>query len=185
MQWLRDGAALGGETSQTYTPVAADVGHTLACTVAVTYPLLNVTSSATSAGVTVIPQDSGPTGPQGPEAPQGPTGPPGIQGPAGPPGRDAKVTCKVKGKKKKIKCSVVFTAAARVTSARLSREGVTYADGKPTESGDELVLRFRSSRSLAQGRYTLTVVQKLDGQRIVTKSKIVFGRGGLRQRTGG
>jgi streptogramin lyase len=158
VQWLRDGAPLAGETDQTYTPVAGDVGHLLACTVAVTYPLLNVTTSATSDDVTVIPQATGPSGPQGPAGPQGS------------PGRDATVTCKTKGKK--VKCKVAFSSAAGVRKARLSRNGVTYAEGKPVAAGGKLVLRFRSQRRLEPGRYTLAVVQHLDGNRVVTKSAV-------------
>ena len=44
-QWLRDGSAITGATSQSYTPVAADVGHQLSCTVTVTYALLQTTRS--------------------------------------------------------------------------------------------------------------------------------------------
>src|SRR5207248_2546691 len=36
-QWLRDGAPIAGQTSQSYTPVAGDVGHQLSCTITVTY----------------------------------------------------------------------------------------------------------------------------------------------------
>jgi hypothetical protein len=103
--------------------------------------------------------------------PQGPTGPQGAAGPQGPPGRDATVTCKVKGKKK-VKCTVAFASAAGVRKARLSRDGVTYAEGKPTSRGGKLVLRFRSPRRLVPGRYTMTVVQHLDGHRVVTKSPV-------------
>ena len=31
-QWFRSGVAISGATSQTYTPIAADVGHTLSAT---------------------------------------------------------------------------------------------------------------------------------------------------------
>jgi hypothetical protein len=65
VQWLRDGVPLVGETVQSYTPVAGDVGHLLSCTVAVTYPLLKVSASATSDPITVPPNtsiDSGPSG---------------------------------------------------------------------------------------------------------------------------
>jgi streptogramin lyase len=52
-QWLRDASAIAGQTAQSYTPPAGDVGHALSCTVTVTYPLLEVTTAATSAAVTV------------------------------------------------------------------------------------------------------------------------------------
>jgi DNA-binding beta-propeller fold protein YncE len=108
------------------------------------------------------------TGPPGPTGPAGPQGPAGAQGP---PGRDARVTCKLK-KAKKVKCVVTFAAAAGVRMARLSRRGVTYAEGKPASSGGELVLLFSPAHKLKRGRYTLTVVQHLDGQRVVTKSSV-------------
>ena len=54
VQWLLDGTPIPGATGQSYTPVAGDVGHQLACTVAATYQLLDVTASTTSIGVNVI-----------------------------------------------------------------------------------------------------------------------------------
>jgi streptogramin lyase len=51
-QWLRDGGPITGATGSAYTPAAADVGHQLTCSVTVTYALLGVTVSATSAPVT-------------------------------------------------------------------------------------------------------------------------------------
>ncbi len=52
-QWLLDGIQIAGETSHSYTPTAADTGHDLSCRETVTYTLLNVTVSATSATATV------------------------------------------------------------------------------------------------------------------------------------
>jgi streptogramin lyase len=53
-RWLRDGVALAEKLSSSYTPVAADVGHRLACTASVTYPLpLLVTSVSTSSATTI------------------------------------------------------------------------------------------------------------------------------------
>jgi streptogramin lyase len=51
-RWLLDGAAVA--SGQTYTPVVANVGHKLACSATVTYPIpLFVSAVATSAPVTV------------------------------------------------------------------------------------------------------------------------------------
>ena len=47
-----------------------------------------------------------------------------------------------------------------------------YAEGKPRARGDQLVLRFRQSRRLPAGRYVLTVVQHVNGDRVVTKSSV-------------
>jgi len=52
-QWLLDGSPIAGQTGPSYTPTSADAGHQLSCTVTVTYPLLVVTVSATSAAVHV------------------------------------------------------------------------------------------------------------------------------------
>src|SRR5262249_22239199 len=51
--WLLDGSVIAGAPAQSYTPTAADAGHQLACSVTVTYTLLNVTVSVTSSAVTV------------------------------------------------------------------------------------------------------------------------------------
>jgi streptogramin lyase len=53
VQWSLDGTPITGATGQSYTPVAGDVGHELACTVTATYQLLHVTLSTTSAGMNV------------------------------------------------------------------------------------------------------------------------------------
>ena len=103
--------------------------------------------------------------------PPGPPGPPGAQGPQSPPGRDATVSCKTK--RKKVKCNVTFAAAAGVQRARLSRRGLTYAVGKPKPNQNgELVLRFRRAEPLTAGKYTLTVVQRVNGDKLVTRSRV-------------
>jgi streptogramin lyase len=61
LQWLLDGTPIAGATGQTYTPVASDVGHQLACAVDATYPLVRVTVAATSAGVKVLAPPPAPT----------------------------------------------------------------------------------------------------------------------------
>ena len=52
-QWLLDGSALAGQTTQSYIPTADDVGHQLSCTVTLTYTLFTATVSATSQAVPV------------------------------------------------------------------------------------------------------------------------------------
>jgi hypothetical protein len=59
-RWLRDGAAIAGQTAQSYTPTAGGLGHQLACTLTVTYPgPFLVTALATRAPITVQPAPSG------------------------------------------------------------------------------------------------------------------------------
>ena len=60
VQWLLDGAPIAGATGRTYTPVGGEEGDQVACTVTAFYPVLDVTVSATSAGVSVLPP-AGPT----------------------------------------------------------------------------------------------------------------------------
>ncbi len=52
-QWLLNGTPVAKES--TYTPTQANIGYPLACTLTVSYPLLNVTTGAASAAVTMIP----------------------------------------------------------------------------------------------------------------------------------
>jgi streptogramin lyase len=52
--WLRDGSPIPGQTTPTYTPTGADVGHQLACRATVTYPLpFQLTATATSPAITI------------------------------------------------------------------------------------------------------------------------------------
>ena len=53
-QWRLDGNVIAGATGPSYTPTSSDVGHLLTCKVTLTYPLLVVTVSATSAPATVF-----------------------------------------------------------------------------------------------------------------------------------
>jgi len=174
-QWLRDGSAIAGATGQAYTPTAGDVGHMLSCTVTVTYPLLNVTSSATSAGVMVTAQSTGSQGPQGPQGvpgPAGPAGPAGAPGPRGPAGQVELVTCKqvkvkvrIKHKLKRVtrlKCTgklvsgpVRFTTA-NAGRASLARGRVVYAVGQliSAHHGRSRLL-LSPMRPLRPGAYTL------------------------------
>jgi streptogramin lyase len=184
VQWLLDGTPIAGATSRTYTPVESDLGKLLACETTATYRSLAVTVSATSVGVKVIAQNSGPegkegkegktgaggaqgaTGPQGPAGSQGPAGvqgPAGAQGPAGsqgPAGRDGKVTCKVvqKGRKAKVTCTVKLVAAsARSARVRwsLTRSGRTFAHGV-THAGRHGGVSVTLA-GLVRGRYHLHV----------------------------
>jgi virginiamycin B lyase len=57
-QWLLDGHAIVGQTAQSYTPAAGDLGHQLSCKATVTYTLFPTTVSASSGAVLV--QDATP-----------------------------------------------------------------------------------------------------------------------------
>lgn len=52
-RWLRDGTPLYGQTTATYTPTVADLGHALSCSQTGTYLLFPVTVTASSASVLV------------------------------------------------------------------------------------------------------------------------------------
>jgi streptogramin lyase len=190
VEWLVDGSQVA--TTPTYTPVAGDLGKALSCRKTVTYRLpLNVTTSAISETVTVIPQTSGPTGPEGPTGPQGgtgaigpqgnagPAGPQGTQGPAGaagptgpagPAGRDAKVTCTVKkkGTKVKVTCKVQLVASASSVSLRwyLMRAGKAYASGTTRTRHRRAGIHLDLS-NLRKGHYLLRLQGHRGGTRII------------------
>jgi virginiamycin B lyase len=173
-QWLRDGATIAGAIGQIYTPATGDVGHALSCTVTVTYPLLNVTTSSTSARVTVIAQSSGP---------QGLPGQRGLTGPQGPAGKIELVVCTVQKNHKK-KCTtklvsrvVKFTSTAGDVGASISRAGVIYATGLgiPTGHGHWQLVVTHRIRTLRSGRYTLTLRTLQGHRRIVQSTTIDIG----------
>ncbi len=62
--WLLEGNPIAGQTSQSFSPTAADAGHDISCSVRATYPLISVTVSATSPPVKVIELVSGAPGPK-------------------------------------------------------------------------------------------------------------------------
>jgi hypothetical protein len=190
-QWLRDGTPIAGQTSQSYTPVASDVGHQLSCSVTVSYPLpLDVTTAATSSAITVIPQNGGPAGSNGSNGTNGTNGtsgstgsqgPAGATGPAGPAGKIELVTCKTVKRNHKAKqaCTtklvsgpVKFTAAAADERAALSRDDVIYATGYARQTRAGVQTSLLAAQRLAAGRYTLTLTRR-HGQRQITTRKQV------------
>jgi streptogramin lyase len=54
-QWMRDGIPIGGDATSTYSVLSTDVGHQISCKETVSYALVAVTASASSAPVTVSP----------------------------------------------------------------------------------------------------------------------------------
>ena len=188
-QWLRDGLPIVGQTGQSYLSVAGDVGHLLACTITVTYALpLDVTTAATSASITVTPQNSGPTGPQGSAGSNGTNGEPGaagtngangapgaagtngINGAPGARGAAGKVelvtcqTIKVKHKPKQRCATKLVTNAGKFTHtvgeerAALSLHGVIEATGWARRTRVGTQIWLLAAGHLTQGRYTLALV---------------------------
>ena len=127
--------------------------------------------------------DPGAQGPQGPVGVQGPGGTVGPQGPAGPrgpAGRDARVTCKPKATKKKVKvtCTVRFVTAksAKSVRARITRRGTLYASGRGIAHAGKVALHMKAVRKVRPGRYTLTVVVvDRHGRSVKTHAPITVG----------
>jgi streptogramin lyase len=63
--WLLEGSAIAGQTSQSFSPTAADAGHSVSCSVTASYPLLSVTVTATSPPVKIVEVASAAPGPGG------------------------------------------------------------------------------------------------------------------------
>jgi hypothetical protein len=103
-----------------------------------------------AAGSQGAPGTNGTNGKDGSNGATGPAGAAGPQGPAGAPGRDAKVTCKVKGKKVTCKVKLVASASSSAVHWRLMRAGRTYRHGRAT--GRHLNLNLSNLRP---GRYVL------------------------------
>lgn len=92
VEWMRDGEPIPGETQRTYTLASDDRGHSIGCSAAVVYPLLDVVATATSNTVTLPPPPQPPEEPDSPPVQSAPEEPPGRQvgeppgAPATPPG---------------------------------------------------------------------------------------------------
>jgi hypothetical protein len=183
-RWLLNGGAIVGGSTQSFTPPPGDIGDAISCQETVTYPLTDSTAVATSAPVTVISQNSGPTGATGASGPAGGTGPSasnganGATGPQGPAGQVELVMCKStvtgKGKHKKTvqKCTtemksspVKFTTAGAAIAAVLSRGKVIYATGSAVASRGTSELLMTPRRRIVRGTYTLTLGPGIKRQR--------------------
>jgi streptogramin lyase len=187
-QWLLNGSPIAGQTSDSFSPSSAETGEAISCKETVSYPLTGVTAVATSAPVTVIAQNSGPTGPTGPSGPTGaaptgatgdtgPTGATGATGATGPAGKVELVSCamltkKVKGKaQEQMKCTIklvtgpVTFKTTGASAAVLSRGGLVYATGSAIGSGRKTKLLLAARRRIREGRYTLTVTHGRTHQR--------------------
>jgi len=109
--------------------------------------------SAGPAGVAGVAGAAGATGAPGTNGlngTNGSNGPAGAKGETGAAGRDAKVSCKLSGKKS-VKCTVSY-ANARRSSARLVQAKRTVARGTVSSKGK---LTLTAKKKLARGTYSL------------------------------
>jgi len=117
-----------------------------------------VALNALGTAVAVAPGSEGPSGSpglQGTAGAPGPQGPPGVPGPTGRAGRDAKVTCKLKGTRKKprVRCTVTYPGAKKATVTLHVRGRATRSTKVKLRNGSG-----RTSFPLPRGtRYRITV----------------------------
>jgi streptogramin lyase len=181
-QWLLNDSPIAGQISDSFTPTSTETGEAISCRETVSYPLTHVTAVATSAPVTVIAQNSGPTGNAGPSGTMGATGLTGATGSTGPPGAQGParkielVTCttvmkKVNGKThKQTNCTTrLITGPATFNTtdtgaAVLLRGRRVYATGSAIRSGRTTKLQL-AAREIGQGVYTLIVTHGRTRQR--------------------
>ncbi len=129
-EWLRDGQVIGGASSDSYRPVAADVGRDVSCRVIARNSAGNADS--TSEGLTVS------TAAQGPEGPTGPTGPTGPSGPVVQPSRAESVTvaCRTRHKRKRITCMVRTSSTSNIAvQARMRVKGTGRSKARVGRNG--------------------------------------------------
>jgi streptogramin lyase len=179
VQWLRDGTPIPGATARNYELTPADRGHSVGCTVVATYPLVDVVATAMSDVAALPPPDPEP--PVKPEEP--PSSNPEVLGPpplSPSPMKPAPVftgvspTLRCKMASKKTLCTLSLTSLDPVSWLRLSRHGVTYAQGTPVTRGQRLVLRFRTPQPLRQGRYALTITRRVNFTTPITRQSVPF-----------
>lgn len=156
--WLRDGAAVA--SGPTYTPVAADAGHRIACEVTATNG--DGATVANSAAVEPLPAGlagpegepgatgaAGPSGASGPAGVAGPTGAGGPQGVAGRNGRDAVVTCKVSRAKggPHVTCAVGHRKGAGQSRGRARRRPASRSSSGSRGTNGPRPTRLHGPRS--------------------------------------
>ena len=122
-----------------------------------------------------LPGNLGPAGAAGPAGPQGPAGPVGPAGPQGPAG---KVVCKKSHAARKA-CKLAFassawtTSLAHMSSFTLSRGHRVVATGRTrVVQGRRVTLRLHASAHLRAGRYTLSIIGRTGGKRVVLRESI-------------
>jgi hypothetical protein len=113
------------------------------------------------------PGAAGPAGPAGPGGPRGATGPAGPRGRTGPAAKVPRISCRLSGSR--VTCRVVAkrgggggtgggnTGGGEGLRLRLSRASKVYASGARAAKSTRTTVRLKSRRTVAPGRYTLTV----------------------------
>ncbi len=185
--WLANGTPVANETRREFQAAGLAPNTSLACKVTASYPLLNVTVTASSEAVGIIDGQSIPNaqpangtngtngtngsdggqGPQGPPGGAGPAGAAGPTGPAGHDGRDARAKCtvgkQVKGKVT-VTCKVTYPKETRAT-ARL------WAGARLVTSGTLRNGRLTFKDRVRHGSYTLVLRR---GRTVISKSRVTL-----------
>jgi len=147
--WRRNAATIPGLTGLTYVPTDADLGSTINCVSTATLPGVSARLSATSNGIAVVAQVTGPVGPPGPTGATGPTGPGGqLTAVFAPGGKRIKA-----GKTLRVQFGV--TNAAPLTAQLAGKKTAT----KPVQAGSGTnTLRWKLPKSLTPGKYSLRLL---------------------------
>ena len=195
--WQRDGVAIAGATSVNYTPVVADVGRQLTCSVTATNVHGVAVSTSEHPVVVSMAGTPGPAGPQGPAGTPGangatgadgcrparpvrpvaagPAGPAGPQGPAGPV-PTIKITCSTTGPGN-VTCTIESSDPARKLTKATAR--LVGTKTKKTASGKgkaKVRLKGKVKKTskvevtFAQGKYKGKVVVPI-GKAVKVKAK--------------
>jgi len=181
IQWLRSGVPIPGATSRSYQLATADRGNSISCSAAATYSLVDVVATARSNAVTlpppppdpVPPNDGGKPGAVEPQNSQ--VAPPTMPGKPIPPARAATPTLRCEPTRKTARCTIALTTTDSVLWLRLSRRGVTYAQGRPVRRNGRVLLKFQPIKPLPSGQYLLTIVRKEHSSRKATRIGIKLG----------
>ena len=171
--WELNGVVVGGASGESYVPAAGDAGAALSCTVTVSYALVGVTVSASSAPVVLGVLSTGPTGAAGAPGAAGVAGTIGQSGVPGTAGADGKVelvTCQAKpvsetvgGKVVKVTATVCTTKVVTrtvtftTTTAKVTvfRGNKLVAIGVGARLGRRAEILVSLPSALSKGRYVL------------------------------
>jgi streptogramin lyase len=186
VQWSRSGVPIPGATNRTYQLTPTDRGNSISCTVAATYPLVDVIATAHSDSVAL---PSPPPDPEPPNEPERPTladrsdsqtlqAPSAMTIESAPIAPAASPILRCKPTRGTTRCTIALTSTDSVVWLRLSRRSVTYAQGRPTRRGEQVLLRFHPPQPLRRGRYALTIVRQDHSRRQATMLRVRLGSSG-------